>query len=361
MKKKSLLIPLLPIMLLTACRPADNTKSTYRLTYGSQIEVVADDLEELSSDELSAKTDRNECFILAVYQGEYSQDCLCWVTFKTVIANYISNYHGLVYLFNAQEQTNSVKDLNIKKIKESTPMLYVFNGNKQVVSYSYNKAKDKVLFNDTTAKAMDSALRKHLKDPKMFYVDKAVLDKKIESKESFAVAYIRNACEDCKYVIPNVIIPYIYEREYSTKDIYIIDLQYYYDLQNLPEISSIPYDNIKECYKLTESANSSFGYGRGVVPTIQYYEEGELSDSTVYFNDKIAQKEDGSYYVSDSFYSQERLTSIKYANNVEKNVLKGMTLSNDEVISYNGEFYWLQEKAAVYHTPLLEAFLNKYV
>ena len=66
-------------------------------------------------------------------------------------------------------------------------------------------------------------------------------------------------------------------------------------------------------------------------------------------------------YVSRSFYSSERLTSLSYCENVEYNVLEGITLSESDIAKTStGYIYWLQEKAAVYHTPLLEVFLDYY-
>ena len=138
-------------------------------------------------------------------------------------------------------------------------------------------------------------------------------------------------------------------------------MQPYYDQQNEATSSSMVYDQMKKSYKLTAEASPEFGFANGVVPTFHYYEKGVLKDASVYFNDEIAQKEDGSYYISDSFYSEERLTSIKYANNVEHNVLMCMNLPNEDVLSYEGNFYWSQEKAAAYHTPLLKAFLDLYL
>ena len=359
MKKKSLLISLIPMLLLVSCG-ADQHGNYVNLTYGTEIEVTSDELQELTSDELNAKVEKNECFIIAAYQCQYSEDCFCWSTFKTGIANYINKYHEIVYIFNAQAQSDDLKNLNIKKINESTPMLYVFNGEQKIASYSYNKVNDKAIFNDTTGEAMYKALRKKVKAPQLYYVDTEHLDKKIDDKETMTVLFIRNACGDCKYVLPNVIIPYLRDKTYDKK-IYLFDMQYYYDLENYPPISSVPYTSIKNYYKLTDSASPLYGYGKGVVPTIQYYEQGALKDASVYFNDEVSQKADGTYYISNSYYTTERLTSIKYANNVEHNVLMGMNLPNEDVLSYEGNFYWSQEKAAAYHTPLLKAFLDLYL
>ena len=43
--------------------------------------------------------------------------------------------HEMVYLYNAQNQNETVASLNIDKYDESTPNLYIFNGTKKVAHY----------------------------------------------------------------------------------------------------------------------------------------------------------------------------------------------------------------------------------
>ena len=359
MKKHLLPICLLiPFALLASCKSNANLNERVSLTYGTYIETSVNNLKTLSNDELVTKVDSGEVFLLAAYQGEYSVDCLCWSTFETVLINFINKYHQTVYLFDAQEQDDSIKDLKIKKVNESTPMFYIFSGKEQIQYFSYSKNQDKAIFNDTTGEALHTRINKKIKEPKMFYVDDSYLEQQI--KGTAVVLYIRNACGDCKYVIPNLIIPYINRNE-ITNEILIFDMQYYYDLQQRPEISSAPYSYIKNKYCLTEKANYSYGYLEGVVPTIQHYKDGVLDDSAVYFNDSIDVDNEGNYYISNSFYSNDRLTSIKYANNVKDNVLIGKQLPKEEVVvTTSGYAFWAQEKAAKYHDPLFKSFLDMY-
>ena len=77
--KKLLLLPLLVLPLLTGC---DGNKEVEkcRLTFGSKMqEGNKDAIKELSNSELLVKTrDQQEVFLLAVYQDQYSEECLCW-------------------------------------------------------------------------------------------------------------------------------------------------------------------------------------------------------------------------------------------------------------------------------------------
>ena len=361
MKKKivfSLIAPLLFVSLIGCKKEAEKV----HLTYGTEMQESLSTLKELSNDELLTKTrDEKETFLLATYQGEYSEDCLCWATFKDVLVNYMNYFNRLVYVYNAQNQDDSLKNLKIEKLEQSTPYFYIFNGEEKLASFSYNNAKDKALFEDRKGNTINEKVNKVVDKPLMYFIHpEAVEQSAVKNKENLLVLFIRRGCGDCKYVLPNVIIPYIYSHNLDT-GIRIVDLQDLYDLQKQPETEGLPYDSMKDMCQLSEDGNETFGYGKGVVPTIQYYKEGNLADASVYFNDEVSQKEDGSYYISNSFYTEERLTSLKYVSNVENKVLKGMTLSNEDVIkTESGYTFWAQEKAAFYHTPLLTAFLDTY-
>ena len=353
MKKKIIcLLPLLCVpFMLSSCR-----KERVDLTYGTYIESSLQTLKEIDSDELDNRLNKGETILLAAYQGQYSEECLCWDTFKNVIVNYINTYHEEVLLYNAQEQSESVNKYKIQKFNESTPILYIFKGYKQIASFNESKKENKSIFNEKNAKAMHNRVHQYTNKPTMYYVDDAYLKSNLAYQDESIVLFIRNSCGDCKYLIPNAIIPYINSSK-NLKDIWLFDLQPYQDLQKTATDGSTPYDDIKNRYLLSESASPEYGYQQGVVPTMQYYQRGQLKDATVYFNDVVNQNTEGKYYISDSFYSEQRLSYTKY----NSDVLKGMELSDDDVaLTSSGNPYWIQEKAAMYHTPLLQSFLDKY-
>ena len=357
MKKK--IICLLPLICLPFAL-SSCTKEHVVLTYGTYIESTIQTLKEIDSDELDNRLSKGENLLLAAYQGQYSDECLCWDTFKNVIVNYINTYHEEVFLYNAQEQSETISKYKIQKFSESTPILYIFKGYKQIASFSESKKQDKSIFNEKNAKAMYNRVHQFVEKPTMYYVDDDYLQSNLAEQFESILLFIRNSCGDCKYLIPNAIIPYINVCR-NQIDIWLFDLEPYRELQKVAEDGSTPYDDIKNKYLLSESANPQHGYQQGVVPTMQYYQSGKLKDATVYFNDVVSQNAEGKYYISDSFYTQERLSHTKYDKQMLNNVLKGMELSDDDVaFTSNGDPYWIQEKAAMYHTPLLHAFLDKY-
>ena len=124
MKKKVLLSIIVPLLMASIVGCSKEQKEKPHLTYGSETQASLSTLKELSNTELLVKTrDEKEVFLLAVHQGEYSEDCLCWATFKDVIVNYMNLNNRLVYVYNAQNQDDTLKNLHIEKIEQSMSIL----------------------------------------------------------------------------------------------------------------------------------------------------------------------------------------------------------------------------------------------
>lgn len=365
MKKRSLLLlPLLASpMFLSSCW-LNIQKAT--LTYGTYCTQTLDTLVELSTNELYNRLyNENEVLILATYNDSYSEDCLCWTTFQNVIVNYINKYHEQIFIYNTKNADETIKDLRISFYEDSEPGLHIYNGKKEMARFYYPKMQDKKMFEDLTGEYTHKKIHEYINEPSIYAVNKQALDDKITAQESdFAVLFMRSGCGDCKYVIPNVIIPYINKNKLS-KNILFFDLQLYYDLSKESEVEEEQrqYQALKDYYGLSEITNEKYGYGQGVVPTIQFYAKGVLKDATVYFNDSISQKEDGSFYVSKSYYSESRLPNLAYLKNSQATtVLEGMSISAENALqTKSGGYYWSQSDAAKYHTPLLKAFLDYYL
>ena len=76
----------------------------------------------------------------------------------------------LIYIFNAQNQNDALKNLGIEKINQSTPYLYIFNGEKKLASFSYSNSKDKAIFEDRKANAIKERINKVVDAPLMYYI-----------------------------------------------------------------------------------------------------------------------------------------------------------------------------------------------
>ena len=361
MKKKYLLLLAVPLLFcsLTSCSDIDGT-----LTYGTYLEQDLNSFKTLNNEELLNKANNDkETFLLATYQGQYSETCLCWSTFLNVMVNYSNKFHEVFYLYDTQTKDDTVSSLKIESYSDSTPCLYIFRGEKQLAKYSYKNNKS--LFEDTTLKQIEKNIHRVVHKPYMYYVSKDYLANNLSQVKEVGVLFMRSGCSDCSYVIPNVLIPYINEHAFA-KDIWLLDMQHYYDLRDdetASEEERGQYQALKNQYGLSTAGNQTYGYQQGVVPTLQYYQQGVLKDVTVFFNDVVSQKEDGSFYLSDSYYTEERLPNLRYLKGFGKNsVLKDKVISAENVgQTKSGNYYWMQKDAAKYHTPILKAFLDYYM
>ena len=361
MKKKCLVLLLVPFAFssLTSC-----SSSKESLTFGTYVNQTLQSLEVLSDSQLINKADSNETFLLAVYQGGYSETCDCWITFQNIITSYMNKYNERVYVYDAQGQDGTTAHLKIEKINESSPSLYIFSGNTQLAKFTENRNKDKGIFTDTTCESMHKRIHKVVNKPKAYYVDDNYLKENLANSSKTIISFVRRKCGDCNYVIPNVIIPYINSKNIKA-NMWLFDMQDLYDLSNAETASEEEkkiYQGVKDRYGLSTTGNETYGYQKGVVPTTQYYENGILKDASVFFNETVEQREDESYFISDSYYSEERLQNLHYLKDVNfTTCLKGMELQNTSVLhNQSGKPYWSQSNAAKYHTPLLKAFLDYY-
>lgn len=357
--KELMLLPLLVLPLLTGCDGNKVVKKS-RLTFGSKMqEGNKDAIKELSNSELLVKTrDEQEVFLLAVYQDQYSEECLCWNTYKEVLKTYCYKYGGLVYLYNAHNQDETLSHLKIEKLNTSTPYLYIFNGEKLVKKFSHANNKQRKIFEDTSAKEMAEQVNEYVARPLLYYVD----EENIIDNGPQVVMFMRHGCSDCKFTLGEVIIPYINEHS-IIKEICLFDMQKYYDLAKYSGASEEDkqyYQNLKNKYGLSEADNNPVGYQQGVVPTIQLRQNGKAVAAAVYFNDVVEKREDGTYFIANSFYSEERREALKN-HYYFPYIIKGMNITEGIIEGKNNTYYWSQEAANEYHKPNFEAFLGCYV
>ena len=357
MNKNIRLLFLSPLLFdcLTGCHAGK-----YNLTLGTYLNCDLNSLTVVDGNQLEDLSYRGDTFLVATYQKNYSIGCYCWDTFQNIIVNYTNTYHEKVYVFDTTDADSFITHgLKIKEYEDSTPALYICRGGRCLASFSSKDNRNKAIFEDTTAKAMYERVHKTVDKPIMFEVDNQYLDENLNKREDTILFFMRNGCGDCSYVIPNVLIPYISENK-REKEILLYDLQGAYDLskdETASEEEKGQYQALKDKYGLSEKGNQKYGYLNGVVPTFQHYKNGEIDDATVFFNDVVSEKEDGTYYLSDSYYSEERIKNLSYYNGEP---LKGMAVTG--VLKTKDNYpYWSQNEAAKYHTPILRLFLDYYL
>lgn len=249
---------------------------------------------DLSLSELNNKIIDKDSFVLYVY----NPTCQGCIMFKPVIEKVIKDKNLIIY---------SIVNYNISDSHElsglrGTPSLVVYKDGEILVTT--DNAKDSNYFKND--KGFISFLEKYTNFPTMYYISLNQLKAKIENDESFIVYYSRNDCNDCSYLNKNYLKAYL-KKNYKTNKFYIIETNAEGIRFNNGVYDSLQWQNFKNEFGLSKAGNSAYGYGVGYVPTIQYYEDGELNAAAVYLNDifESVVNEDGSTTVTivDSYYS----------------------------------------------------------
>ena len=360
MKKLLFLLPLLTISTIgiSGC----NQDKRVRLTYGSLVEESATELESYGS--LALKIANGENLLIAVYQD--GQACGCWTNFKVVLNDYVKEYKTRIYYiarsaFAPEDDTFGLTLLN----DVSNPTFALIKDGKKVNEYIYGD-KTKPMF--TQLSGLRKAVSKIAKDPQYYYVDQEYLDKALfEDKKDVVVHYIWHFCPDCNDCFPKILRPYSEKYEFSQK-VWIINLAIpgllIDPVSGQPDKTYQGYvDFLREHRMSYYEGNEAFGYDRGFVPTTQVWKNGELKDATVYFNDAVSKNENGEFYVSRSFYTEDRIKNLGYTDAV----LEGRILTPDEVDikvdenTHEESYSWKMDSARLYHQPILESFFTKYV
>ncbi len=342
MKKILLLLPLIAPLFLASCQNQDKPI----ITYGTYMNEGATELTNYG--DLKTKLENKETLILVVHPSDES--CSCWRDFKTIVDNYVNKNFVQIYKID-QFYFYEKSDFGLT-ISSDSPSLAIFNKGKLYKDISYSSTSSTFHSSD----ALKVTLDKLITGPSIYWISHEDLQAKIKAGETIINQITRLTCPDCQYCFPNVVQKYLYQKKGFSNPLFLLDIDRYRGTDE--------YQNIKDAYQLSESANEIFGYESGVVPTTQIWKEGKLYDASVYFNDTISYEND-IYSVSKSFYTEARLKELKYLSESSYSSLVGLVIPKEDIDIYEveeGYYYsWKQEKAAKYHTPYLEAFLKTYL
>lgn len=349
MKKKILFsLPILAVSasFMTGCNSSD---SRIRITYGSPL---LSEMVELTYSDFTQKMTYGENMIVATYDSEVSESCGCWINFQPILNRYSDEKDTIIYKMDRHYIVNNPYGLILPS--GSDPTFFVTNKGNLEKQYVYNTSspsselfKNYAKFKDN----MDSLVKEaQLMLVDIDYVQKAIFE---ENRTDFVLYQARSACPDCSYCTPNFLEPYAAKNNLKNK-IYVVDIQSIYD-------DKPTYQAYKDKMEMSESANATFGYQQGVVPTFQIWSNGVLKDTCVYFNDSVAKNEETQkWYVKESYYTEERVANLKYTNTV----LLGHEIPDDEIeeIQYGSKTYyaWKQSAMAKIYNPIVSDFLNMY-
>ena len=348
MKKKCWFFVLLISPLLSGCN--DEGKKADFFIGAKENKII-----ELSLSELSSKIDtQHDTFFLATHKGD---SCICWTGFQNVIETYNSSRKddGKDYLpfyaFDTELMPENIPEsFKVEKILSGYTDFYIFKDGEIIDKYSKSAKKDLAIFEnkDKFKEIVEDHINLNpIKDYQYVSYEYACRDLINKDNNEFVLFTVRSGCGDCNYCMPNVVTPFLKDKSLKMP-VYIVDIEKY---RNTDE-----YDTVKSTLQLTVESNP-LGYGKGVVPTYQYWKNGVLLDAGVYANDSFFLDETtNKYQAKESYFDGTR--TLKYTS---ENLKEKMNSEDSlDLISGNGYCYMETKKAAIYHDPLIKSFLTYY-
>ena len=289
-----------------SCNKDDNdTNEDNRVSLGVG-DMSSNTYKNITMNELNTMIDNDDNFLLFVY----SPTCGGCMMFKPILENAIKTRNLIVY---AITYSSISTDHELKSLRYTPSIVLYENGE---IAYQTDPDKNQEYFvnNDGFLSFLDEYTRM----PTMYYISKDQLIAKIENDENFIVYYSRNDCGDCAYMYKNYLKLFLYNNP-GAKKIYVIETNVEGIRLTNGEYNATQWQAFKDQFGLSENGNATFGYGVGYVPTIQYYNNGNIADMVVYFNDDMSATTNpdgsttvtinGSYYSDNPYIGQSMLYS----------------------------------------------------
>lgn len=353
--KKILMILSLPFMLagaglLSSC--SDTGK--INIVFGDK---NGEDVQTLSFVDLQTKVTSKETFLLVV---QYSDGCACWRSeAHPILKRFTQETKAIVYHIKYDDLRAGGSTFGIKIIEGSVSFAIFKDG----------KVKENLTTRDNPQLKDYSLFKEYMEDtiylPKLFYVTLDDVENMYKSSEKSLIYFSRKSCDDCSYINHNFLTDWNKSHQKYERPIYVIDCdQPGIRLDENREYNEEQWFAFKDRHGLSNKNNSIFGYNGGYVPSFFLIQGSETStaylNGAVAFNDPINEIEEGKYVVSDSYFTEERLPSLKYIDDsVKHKVLKGLELSDNDIkVWSSGYKSWKHESAEKYFNPLLEKFFD---
>ena len=278
----------------------------------------------LDGEELQEKIENEDSFVLIIMLSSCST---CHQFKEDVINPYVKETYASIYGIYSYDLDGEAKYPNKPKFK-TAPAILIYSKGKNIKTLNYNHSDNTF----STIEGFKEFMSEYVIEPRLIEVSETALDLKINNKEIFVLYIGWNKCGDCTLISDRVIMPFLLDSKEEIK-IYYLETDKYRSKRPLeePVLSENPSDEELEA-KANWDAWIDFAtkynfvfYRDGKVPTVQYYENGNMKEMVVYLNDKIENDT-----IVDSYYP-ELINQIK---------------TKDELLQF--------------HDKKIEEFLNKY-
>lgn len=376
MKKKSFLL-ILPLLLggLASC---GGGKQSYFMPFGSLFDeslgtssgYLYKHTVNISYNELKSMIDEGRSFALIVFEYKTFVNgdaigCTCYTNFAYAMNQYMKETNSLFYAVDPSDFTYEDGGVTHNRDQfgltiggyEGDATLAIFSGGS--LKYQQTSSDEKL----GSKSLISNYLSDKVRWSKMLYVNKSQMDILIDSGDQVSIGFFRSSCSDCTYLERNFLPSY---NKKLDKPIYLIDC----DVDGI-RLSDGKYDAtswqfFKDNYGMSIALNASYGYGVGYTPTFLTYKGGSsekepynyVVDGEVYFNDTLESK-NGKVVVSESYWDGTRGHAFLSGVNLSSNLL-GLEVPEGDYTENESGYYWSKAKAAIYHDPILEAYLDYY-
>ena len=351
MKKLAAILLAIPVLLSTACHDGNVDKSKIALDYGhirqNPITSISE-LGELNYTDLQSIIDSKENFVLLVYGDEY---CGCWRNFHPLATQYMNKFFWDFKVINVAEIPGK-NPYGIYAGASLMPSIVFFRRGKLVRQTVYGKLKENNLKIFKQYAAFEEYMKKNVYSPHMLYIDKDVLDHKIEIGEFFNLYVAKTGCGDCAAIDQKVLYQWSTKnaKKLLANDLYIFDIA--------PYSGTEQYQTIKNYCGLSVAGNATFGYDyledHGFVPTFQRRHGAQIEDMITVLNDYANEE-----LVVNSYFNEARIAASPMLKNTGNTYLfNGKTVEADQKMPWGAVDQSLQLK---WHTPIVELYLQTYV
>lgn len=321
--------------------------------------------------------DRKLSFVLFI--GDVTTDCTCFSFFKSTLESYIQSTNAFIYAINPTEFNGDGKKTYDLKISanQGNESIAIFESG--ILKYQRQRSGENDAWSNDAA-TFKNWINARVSFSSMLYIDVLQLEKIVVDASSFngldqcTIGFFRDRCGDCRYLSDHFL------KNYNASihaESYVIDC----DVPGIHDptdgttaataASMAQWNEFKAKYGLAKSEATPFGFDSGYVPTFLHYSNGDVDDADVYDNDALARGEKNSVYkVSESYWDGSR--NHEFFSNLAKNEVTNFLTSaplqaipESDVTQYvdgtETSYFWDHDKAAIYHDPLIKAFLDYYI
>lgn len=336
------LLPILAISttVFSGCKKKETNDNRTILSFG---DVHSTTFKDASLEDLKKLKKDKESFLLVVS----SNTCGCWNMFQPVLNSYLESTRTICYHVEYLQIKDVASAYGLDLITDDTTTFAIYEQGELKTSLCTSDDSKTMYDKERFAKYMNETVRL----PLCYFITK---DDALAIKQSGqnAVIYIeRSKCDDCLDLNPTVLYDYAKAHPNSNK-IYVVDCQEFWRAKTDPEFDSI-YIPVKNELGMTVETNPTYGFSTGVFPYFSYIENGSYASGAVAYNDAV-EKQDDKYVVTDSYYSEERISSLQYTDTI----IVGKELSSDDVNDNGSWISWDHESARKVYAPIINSFLD---